>query len=342
MAGAHAQRACGGAGLHDAVGLLQRQRPRGLFGVQRAGEGLQRQQGAGAGPIHSMAAQAHQARRNVRTTPEAATAGATAVPGALSGGGGMSGPGPVSATLPSTGGSHSRSACASGGPRRFSSRSRSWSGPSGKQRQAQRRHAGLLGRGRLAQQEQHGASCALRGQLQPAQRVGTQARRQPGQHPRRRDRFSGPVPAPTAGRRWGSRRRSCEPACACPRRRSRLFTSSHWRASRPNCASAQAQGAVGRVEQHHPRPAAGPGSQHRRQQAHFAQARVRQQQFGQRAVRPAATGQLQVQFRKTAGTDRPACAAQLVGTPQGRVQGFEGQRQVHPDTVCSYSIDGKP
>jgi hypothetical protein len=54
-------------------------------------------------------------------------------------------------------------------------------GTAGTQAQLQRRGRGALGRARLAQHE--GRSVVrMRGQLQPAQALGPQTRRQPGQH----------------------------------------------------------------------------------------------------------------------------------------------------------------
>ena len=58
------------------------------------------------------------------------------------------------------------------------------------------------------------------------------------------------------------------------------------------------------------------------QQTNFAYPGVRQQQFGERAARPAASGQLRIERGKPAGQALFGVAPELVTTPQIGMQGF--------------------
>ena len=81
----------------------------------------------------------------------------------------------------STGGRASCSGASSGGPRRFRMRRRSRSAPPGCSARRSGDAVGRCRRGHLAQHE-GGAVVAVRGELQAAQALGAQPRRQPGEH----------------------------------------------------------------------------------------------------------------------------------------------------------------
>jgi hypothetical protein len=86
-----------------------------------------------------------------------------------------------------------------------------------------------------------------------------------------------------------------------------------------------------RVEPHQAAPGAAHRRQRRREQAQLADAGVRQQQLGQRARRPAATRQLGVERGKAGGQRVVATPAELVRTPQRRVQRLgPGDRHATP------------
>ena len=215
----------------------------------------------------------------------------------------------------------------SGGPRRLSRRMRSVSGLSGArgQQQAQRRGAGPEPRLDLAEQE-HRPRMRLRRQLQPAQRVGRQPRRQPGQRgtdlaagqgllqrPQRVGRRQ-PRAAAAAGAAAG---RGPAPAAAAI-------------GSRPSAASVQAQGRAGgsnsiTVRGRSPAPpgprcsaaSAGASSRHSPTPGCGSSSSVSTPR------RPAAAGQFGVQRCKTCGQTRRRGPAETGRAPQ---RGMDGLR----------------
>jgi hypothetical protein len=200
-------------------------------------------------------------------------------------------------------------------------RSASSSGPAGA---SVRRSGAALGRDCTASvtQQEGRPVVRLRGQLQPAHRIGPHTRRQPGQHGADVAALERLLQRPQhVGR---GQQRAGWPGW--PVRPSRACSSTSRRRSSPSAASAQPHSAAGGSNSITLRPCCCNRGQHRRQQAQFTDAGVRQQQLGQRARRPAAAGQFGVQFGKAAGVHHAALLADLVGAPQRRVQ-LLGPRQ---------------
>ena len=173
------------------------------------------------------------------------------------------------------------------------------------QAQAQRRGRRPHRRRGFAQHERR-AVVVVRGELQPAQPLGPQARRQPGQHRAHMaalERLLERPQAVAAGHHAGPRvddEQLADIEAQLGERRGRERR--RW------------------IEQHH-RPA-GPlrCHQRRREQAHLADARMRQKQLAQHPPRPAAPGELRVERGETGGHDLAAAAAELVAEPEGGVQ----------------------
>ena len=171
------------------------------------------------------------------------------------------------------------------------------------------------GRGGKLAQHESGAVVVVRGELEPAQPLAAQARRQPGEHRADVAALQGLLERPeavAAGDHPGPRVDDeelldveAEPG-QCPGRQ------------------------VGRrVEDHHQPPGPLRRDQRRREQADLADARMRQQQFAQDPARPAAAGQLGVERGEAAGHGVRGAATQLMTEPQGRMQGFGGAPVEH-------------
>ena len=191
-------------------------------------------------------------------------------------------------------------------------------GAAGLQAEAQRRRRRPAGDGRLAQHE-GGAVVLMRGELEAAQPLGAQARRQPGDDradmaalQRLLERPQAVAAGTTRARVWTT---------AAPRRRSRGR-----RAPPPTAPPADRRTSpADRPAAPRPAPARAGGSRRRR--------RCGSSSSVERAARPAAAGQLGVEARE-AGRHRVAAgAAELVAQPERRVQGLgRTQRIAHEGT----------
>ena len=206
-----------------------------------------------------------------------------------------------------TGGSSSSSGASSGGPRRFRTRTCSRSAPPACR---PRRSGDAVGRPATAasRSTKAGPSWLVRGELQAAQPLGAQARRQPGDDgadmaalQRLLERPQAVAAGDDAGAGVDDEQLLDVEAEAGERRRRQRRR---------------------RIEDHHQPTGPLRRDQRRREQADLADAGMRQQQLGERPARPAAAGQLGVE-RGEAGRHRvAAAAAELVAEPERRMQGF--------------------
>jgi hypothetical protein len=148
----------------------------------------------------------------------------------------------------------------------------------------------------------------MRGQLQAAQALGAQVRRQPGQHGAHMAALEGLFERPEA---VGARNHAG--AGVDDQQLIHIETELQQRAGRQRRRW---------VEQHHQPARLLRGDEAGCQQADFAHAGVRQQQFGEGAARPAATGQLGVERPEPAVHGRVNLPAESVGEPERGVQAF--------------------
>ena len=226
----------------------------------------------------------------------------------------------------STGGSASCSGCASGGPRRLSRRSASSSGPA--LCSARRSGAALgCGAGRRCRAARRPGRRAPAPPVAAGAALGAQPRRQPGQHRADMAALQRLLQRP---QRW-----RWEQVGAAPCAPSRPCTTTSCCGIEAQLRQRPGRQRGRRVEQHHAarrRRLHAACGQAGRQQAHLADAGVRQQQFGQHPARPAAAGQLRVeQLGKAAGHSGRRARGRAGGRATARDAGLHvGSQRVQP------------